>query len=127
MRNLTFLVTMLGLGFCIASGCASSNRIAYQTTGITMTTVTTGMKMWGDYVRTDGHVPIVRQRQVKAAYEKYAASIGVARDGVVAYSQSNNANQLDRVVLAVSTSASDLLGLLQLWLPADQALKLKAP
>lgn len=126
MRHVALLVTILGLGFCVASGCASANRISYQATGITLTTVTTGMKMWGDYVRTDGHVPLARQRQVKAAYEKYTGSIGVARTAVVSYSQSSETNQIDRVVLAVSTSASELLGLLQMWLPADQALKLKA-
>lgn len=125
MRHLALLLTVMGLYFAL--GCTSPNRVAYQATGITMTTVNTGMRAWGDYVRTDGHVALVRQRQVKAAYEKYRASIGVARDGVIAYSDSKDTNQLSRVVVAVSASASELLGLLQLWLPADQALKLKAP
>jgi hypothetical protein len=115
------LSVSLCAGFFLVSGCGTTpQQASYQAAGTTVTTVDAAMTAWGDYVK-QYHPPVAQELQVKAAYEKYQASMVLLVDATQIYvtlsgSGSTNAPPAaDKVTILqqqASQAFADLLALL---------------
>lgn len=86
-KHMLAFVAMVVLGFaiaiCLPVGCGSPEQSAYQATGVVTISVDAAMNGWGDYVRA-GKASAGDEAKVKAAYERYQASIRTLRTAVLA-------------------------------------------
>jgi hypothetical protein len=74
------------------TGCASTpQQASYRAVGTTIVSVDTAMNLWGAYVAAKHPSPI-QETAVKAAYEKYQASMTVVCDAGAAYSATGGTN-----------------------------------
>jgi len=106
------------------TGCASANKVAYKTTAATQVTVDAAMTGWGDYIKHQDAagtpVSMNQRAQVKAAYEKYQAAMGVVADAGVSYNQAAGTTNLigaqailNTAVQMASACLSDLVDLIR--------------
>lgn len=119
LRNISALVL---LAFML--GCASTEDIAYKTTGTAVVTVDGAIKGWLDYKNTHT-VPQDQIDSVKNAYAKYYATVQAERDAVTAFKTNTDTNALTRAISLSSVAASDLIGVVMKFLPPVEAAKVK--
>lgn len=84
MKYLTTLLLALTLtyGAFVSTGCKSSPiGVVAKTEGVLITSVNTGMNVWGDYVRA-GHATQAQVDTVKADYNLYFNAQQVAKAAI---------------------------------------------
>jgi hypothetical protein len=84
------------------TGCRSPEQAAYRATGSVALAVDAAMRGWGDYVRAGLATP-QQEATVKGAYERYQATMRLARRLVESY----GAGETDRLTLDTTFSAVD--------------------
>lgn len=94
------------------TGCASANRTAYQTVGVTQITVDAAMNAWGAYVAS-GKAGETQEAQVKLAYQQYQATAVTVIDAARAAGANANAPILNQAVAAASASLNNLINLVK--------------
>jgi hypothetical protein len=105
-----FALMFFSFGF---SGCSStSQQTAYRVTATTAVGVDVAMTAWGNYVAT-AHPGTHAELAVKAAYEKYQASMAAVTDAgaISAAANGTNAAASSALDLAQAQSAQDLVDL----------------
>lgn len=105
--------------FFLNAGCATPELAAYRTLGTTTVLVNAAMNGWGDYVRAGLATPD-DQIRVRGAYEKYQASMRVAKSVALAMKDSGAINDpvWMQVVNAVTKSANDVINLIAKFVPS---------
>lgn len=100
-------------------GCATPELVAYRALGTTAVLVNAAMNGWGDYVRAGLATPD-DQIRVRGAYEKYQASMKVAKSVALAMKDSGAINDPVwlTVVNAVTSSANDVINLVAKFVPS---------
>jgi len=79
------LVSLLALVvFLVGCNTVSPEAAAYKSIGVIATTVDASMLGWGDYVKA-GLAKPNEEAKVKEVYQKYQASMLVAKVGVLTY------------------------------------------
>jgi hypothetical protein len=116
-----FVLSGLSAGLFMVSGCGTTpQQASYQAAGTIVTSADAAMTAWGDYV-AQFHPPASQEAAVKAAYQKYQATMAALVDAVQIYvtlagSGSTNAPPaLTTVTTAqqlASQSLADLLAML---------------
>jgi len=114
---LCFLLAFCSMQF---AGCKSPETVAYKVTGATVLTVDAAMNAWGDYVRA-GRATDAQQAKVREVYGKYLAAIQLERAAVLSYKANGDTNAISRVIGTVSASSSEVIGLIQAFLPTIQS------
>jgi hypothetical protein len=112
--RLTFrphFATLLLLVALLAAGCGTAQRNAYRTAYTTAVSVDAAMSAWGDYV-AEFHPPASEEAKVKAAYERYRASMLVVADAGKAWAEGTGSQA--RLDLAIATAAGSLGDVLDL-------------
>jgi len=106
------LALFLVAGLLFGAGCAATpKQIAYRTAGTTIVSVETTMQGWNVYVGTNHPGPKV-EAQVKAAYEKYQASMIAACDiGKVYAASGTNSVAAVKINQAFADADQDLADL----------------
>lgn len=102
MKNLPSLIA-LAVALLVAPGCKSPEQAAYRATGSIIIAVDSAMQGWGDYVRAGLATP-EEEAKVRLAYERYQASIRLARTMADAYTS----DQVDKVTIDTTFSALDM-------------------
>ena len=82
-RLTAMVVSAIMVSALLCGGCASRETTAYRTLGVTANLVDGAMNGWGDWVRA-GRATTSEQAAVRYAYERYQATMAVARKAVVA-------------------------------------------
>lgn len=103
------------------TGCSTTpQRVVYQAAGTTITSADVAMQAWEDYVK-QYHPPVAQEQAVKAAYEKYQASMVALIDGMEIYvtlaansSGTNSPPSMDQVLMAQKLASQTLADLLTL-------------
>jgi hypothetical protein len=111
--------TWIVLCFVLAllTGCANWKQAAYKGTGTVVITADAAMKAWASYVAA-GQAKAEQEVKVKAAYEKYQrAALTLIAAGKSATANGNRA-PFDIAVAASSAAQSDLVALVQSFLPS---------
>jgi hypothetical protein len=109
-------VLLAGLAASPLACSTSPQRASYQAAGATIISVDAVMTLWGDYVARN-HPPASQEAAVKAAYEKYQASMAVACDAGAMYSAGDNVDDKAAAILsaslrqAIADASQDLLDL----------------
>ena len=114
MKTMKQLFALLLLAALI--GCASPEQGAYRTIGVITNTVDGSMNGWGDYVLA-GLATANEQAAVRAAYERYQASLRLARIATSAATTTpDGATQLDTALAATQAASGQLISLVQTFL-----------
>lgn len=101
------LVATVGFG-----GCANPERTAYVSTGVVTITVDGAMNGWGDYVRAGKATP-EDEAKVKAAYQKYQASIRALKAAVLSSVNAPNEQEILMTALnAIDAAKNELINLI---------------
>jgi len=102
----------------LVSGCNTTpQQITYRAAGTTIVSVDTAMNLWGAYVAS-GKATVAQEQAVKAAYEKYQASMAVACDAGAVYASTSSTNApaaslaLSQAVANASQELTDLENLI---------------
>lgn len=118
----TKIVLLLPLLFLLMTGCASLEQNAYRTVGSVTITVDAAMQAFGAHVRS-GASNAEEQAAVRALYERYQASMKVAKAAVMAYRETRNEGTLRGGLQAASDSASAVVSAVNLF--SKQKLEIK--
>jgi hypothetical protein len=89
-----FLVISAGAAMilCTGTGCSTTaQQAAYQAAATTTVTVDTAMNLWGAYVAAN-HPGPTAEAKVKAAFEKYQATMAVVLDTGAIYASTSATN-----------------------------------
>jgi len=108
MLALACLTLTLFTTGALMTGCGTTpQKVAYQAAGTTTVSVDTAMSLWGAYVAAN-HPPVAQEAAVKAAYEKYQASMATACDAGAIYAATSvtNAPGLSKASLALQQATS---------------------
>lgn len=122
MRTLQTIPALVLLALLL--GCASTEDIAYKTTGTAVVTVDGAMKGWLDWKNTHT-VPQDQIDAVKSAYAKYYATVQAEKDAVTAFKTNTDTNALNRAISLSAIAGSDLLQVILQFLPPNKAAELK--
>lgn len=108
------LFASLLLAICI--GCATPEQAAYRTIGVITSGVDGAMNGWGDYVRSGSATP-EEQARVRAAYERYQATMRLARIAITTQkSQPAGATTLDSALSTAQAASGQLIIVIQQFL-----------
>lgn len=116
---------------CLVCGCHTPPvNIAVTTSASVETLVEAARGAFIQYENDCHCVTVSQDAQLKAAYEKYQAASQVAHDALVAYVKVSepDASLLSNVqslAASADTFASDLIGLVEQFLPPDKSTTLK--
>jgi hypothetical protein len=106
------------------TGCKTPEMTAYKTIGTQIISVEAGKKAVAEaYVA--GQVSEKNFQTIRAACDRYDASVKVEQSAVIAYKTGTDTNSLNRAMIAVSAASADALSLMLRFLPPDKAAKLK--
>lgn len=101
---------LLVSGVCVV-GCASWKSNTYKTVGTTVITADTAMKAWAVYVAAGKATP-AKEEQVRAAYDRYRASMNAVIDVGKAATTSPDLATFDVVIFAASAAQSNLVAII---------------
>lgn len=111
MRNLHQFFSLLLLAALL--GCATPEQGAYRVIGSIVVTVDGTMNGWGDYVRAGLSTPD-EEAQVKAAYERYQATMRLARVTIAtANAQPDGSSKIDTALATIQASSGQLIAIIQ--------------
>lgn len=127
--SLLFFLGLGGLGGLAVlplTGCASTQRNAYRTVGITTVTVDHAMQAWAEFVNA-GHADPAQIDAVRSAYAKYFAAMNVAIDigKSAATAPDADTTALATALTLAADAQANLLNLIQQFLPPEKAAALK--
>lgn len=123
MKTSRSLLSALLLAFIFTlAGCSSTpNRIAHNTTSITVTTVNAAVQGWWDYKKAFPEYDRNADAQIRDAYIKYQAVMKVSWDAYEAYlTSADNAPAWQVSLNAVAAAEADLLNLILQFLPKEK-------
>lgn len=93
IAKIPLMLAFASLALLIIGCNTTSQQVAYQGAGTAVVSVDTAMNLWGAYVQAE-HPSTNVELEVKAAYEKYQASMAVACDAGAAYAASSVTNNV---------------------------------
>lgn len=99
---------IVALALCVA--CASAEKNAYIVVGTAVTTVDLAMEGYGEAYRAHKTTPEF-DAKVRAAYEKYQASLTVLRGAITAYKASRDEASLQAAIKAVQDAVAAIVAL----------------
>lgn len=112
-------ILLIGLSLMLAValpttqiGCASAERTAYQTVGVTQITVDAAMTAWGGYVAS-GKASVFQEQTVKQAYQQYQLAAVSVIDAARVAGANANTPILNQAVAAASASLGNLVNLIK--------------
>lgn len=115
--KLPLMLVFASIAMMAIIGCNTTpQRVAYEAAGTTTVSVDTAMNLWGRYVAAK-HPPAVVELKVKAAYQKYQASMAIACDAGAAYASTSVTNSVASSAAslalqqAISNANTDLMDL----------------
>jgi hypothetical protein len=114
MKNLHHYLSLLLLAALL--GCATPEQTAYRTIGVITASVDGAMNGWGDYVRS-GAATADEQARVRQAYERYQATMRLARIAVTTQkTQPAGASTLDTALNTAQAASGQLIAVIQQFL-----------
>lgn len=124
MKKVLSQLLILALLAVAFSACKSPETTAYKATGAVIISVDTAMQIWGDHVKA-GKATADQIAKVGSIYNKYLATVKVERTAINAYKTNHDTNVLNQVIGIVAASSSDVIGLVESFLPPETLIKLK--
>ena len=107
MKNL-IIVTICIISLCLGEGCKSTEQVAYHSIGTISFTVDKAMLAWGDYVRS-GKAKPEEEIVIRDAYEKYQASMKVAKVTILSMKNTSvDKSKVDIMLSALEAAAASI-------------------
>lgn len=118
MRLLSRLLLVTLLVSTLLCGCATPERSAFRSIGAIVITVDTATSAYYQY--REHHYNPALDLKIKEGYQLYQKTMAVVKDTEISYKNGNvDRNSWEKLMDAVSASASDLIALIRSALPKE--------